>query len=197
MNILLLGPQSPFITTFLIKNGYTVFEHAEPIDTSFLNSKNISFAISYRYRHIVKPEIIDYLKGNIINLHISYLPWNRGSDPNLWSFLEDTPKGVSIHYVDPGIDTGDIITQKEITFDESFATLSSTYEILNNEIVQIFKDKWEQIINGSSSRIKQKGNGSFHRSKDKEPYEYLLQEKGWDTPVVNIKGKALTTPNKK
>jgi len=34
------------------------------------------------------------------------------ADPNVWSFIEKTPKGVSIHYLDAGIDTGDIIAQK-------------------------------------------------------------------------------------
>ena len=55
-------------------------------------------------------------KNNIINLHISYLPYNRGAHPNFWSFVENTPSGVSIHQVDSGIDTGKIVIQKQINF---------------------------------------------------------------------------------
>ena len=44
---------------------------------------------------------------------MSYLPWNRGADPNFWSILEDTPKGVTIHIMDESIDTGDILYQKD------------------------------------------------------------------------------------
>ena len=40
---------------------------------------------------------------------MSFLPYNRGSHPNFWSFVENTPKGVSIHEVSNGIDDGDII----------------------------------------------------------------------------------------
>ena len=44
------------------------------------------------------------MKRPIVNLHISYLPFNRGSHPNYWSFVENTPKGVSIHEIDEQIE---------------------------------------------------------------------------------------------
>lgn len=72
--------------------------------------------ISYGYRHIIPEEIIKKTKNPIINLHISYLPFNRGSHPNYWSFKEKTPKGVTIHFIDKGIDTGPILCQKEFFF---------------------------------------------------------------------------------
>ncbi len=191
MNILVLGPKPSKIGKYLSKRGYSILEYDDPVDEFLLQKENIGFAISFRYRHIIKPEIIKYLEGNIINLHISYLPWNRGSDPNLWSFLENTPKGVTIHYVDSGVDTGDIIVQKEIMFAESEMTLSTTYEILDNNIFQLFKDEWRQIIHGKAPRSRQNGIGSYHNSRDKEAYQYLLDQHGWDTSVENIKGKAL------
>ena len=191
MKILVLGPQPSKIAKYLSQRGHSVFACDEPIDEFLLKKENIGFAVSYGYRHIIKPEIIKYLEDNIINLHISFLPWNRGADPNLWSFLENTPKGVSIHHVDSGIDTGDIIFQKEVMFEESEETLSTTYEILDNEILQLIKDRWEQIINGKAPRFGQKGNGSYHSSKDKEPYLYLIEQHGWNTPVKYIKGKTL------
>lgn len=45
---------------------------------------------------------------------MSYLPYNKGTHPNYWSFIENTPKGVMIHEIDKGIDTGNIIVQKKI-----------------------------------------------------------------------------------
>ena len=38
-------------------------------------------------------------------MHISYLPFNRGAHPNYWSFKDNSPKGVTIHFIDNGIDT--------------------------------------------------------------------------------------------
>ena len=46
-----------------------------------------------------------------MNLHISYLPFNRGPSEFLVIF-DDTEKGVSIHLVDGGIDTGPILFKK-------------------------------------------------------------------------------------
>lgn len=191
-NILVLGPHHSPLSDFLLNQGFNVQEHGEPLSLSFLKDNNFNMAISYRYRHIIKPQIITYLNGNIINLHISYLPWNRGADPNLWSFLEDTPKGVSVHYIDAGIDTGDIIFQEKVFIDEEKATLSSSYEALNEKVIELFQENFQHIFSNNAKRYKQEGHGSFHRLKDKEPYLHLLAEKGWNTLVKDIKGKALT-----
>jgi len=42
------------------------------------------------------------------------LPYNKGSHPNFWSFIENSPKGVSIHEIDEGIDTGKLIASKKL-----------------------------------------------------------------------------------
>jgi len=76
------------------------------------------------------------LGNRAINLHPSLLPWNRGAHSNFWSFLEDTPKGVTIHIIDEGIDTGDILLQKKIKFDQSKETLRSSYGRLQQELQQ-------------------------------------------------------------
>ena len=191
MHILVLGPTSSPVSSVFQQNGYSLTEHSGPVDKIFLNKNSIDFAVSYKYRHVINRDIIDFLNGEIINLHISYLPWNRGADPNLWSFLEDSPKGVSIHYVDPGIDTGDLITQKQIFFDEYMHTLASTYEILNKEIIDLFVEYLDAIVTGNAPGIKQPEGGTVHKLKDKEPYLHLLDKKGWDTPVLEVKGKAL------
>ncbi|CAK0761940.1 hypothetical protein CCP3SC5AM1_20062 [Gammaproteobacteria bacterium] len=117
-----------------------------------------------------------------VNLHNSYLPWNRGADPNFWSFIEDSPKGVTIHYLDEGLDTGDIIIQKEVTFKSDNETLATTYEKLQSAIQELFKCHWEKIKTGDCDSRKQKGKGSFHKLKDKECLSHLLAD-GWNTRI--------------
>ena len=39
------------------------------------------------------------------------LPYNRGKNPNVWPIIDGTPAGVTLHYIDSGIDTGEIIHQ--------------------------------------------------------------------------------------
>lgn len=190
MRIIVLGGIPSPITSDLSERGHAVLEWENAIDVNFLEQEGIEFLVSYGYRHILKAPVVDWLPGRAVNLHISLLPWNRGADPNLWSFLENTPKGLTIHHLDHGIDTGDIIAQREIYFDSRVETLASTYQVLNNSIIQLFREKLADILSGTSPRIQQSGPGTCHRMRDKARFVHLLTE-GWDTPVWKLEGKAL------
>ncbi len=85
------------------------------------------------------------MQGQIFNLHISLLPYNREASPNFFSSIENTPKGVTIHQIDEGLDTGPILAQKELFFDESKETFASSYEKLILEIQMLFKENWSSI----------------------------------------------------
>ena len=191
MNILIASSHPERILPIVNGAGTVVFVIESRINEKYLADNNIEMIISYGYRHIIKKSIIEYVKGNIINLHISYLPWNRGADPNLWSFLENSPKGVTIHYIDEGIDTGDIITQKKIDFSSSCNTLKKTYNMLHDEMISLFNSVWLDIKAGNNARVVQKHGGSFHKLLDKEKYSYLLADKSWDTDISTLKGKAV------
>lgn len=191
MNVLVLGKNPSPIAPVLKETGCHIIERDIIIDVEYLRSMSVNFAVSYGYRHIVPESVIDYLNEKIINLHIAFLPWNRGADPNLWSFLEDTLKGGTIHYINEGLDTGDIIAQKEVLFEEDGETLATTYKKLGDEIVELFKQQWPYIMCGNVRRRRQPSGGSFHKVSDKKKFDYLLSEKGWDTPVHKLIGKAL------
>ncbi len=137
-------------------------------------SYDIGFIISYNYSHIVQPEIINRFPHRIINLHISLLPWNRGASPNIWSFLDGTPSGVTIHQLSEGLDTGDILLQEETSFDYAKETLKSSYNKLHTLIQRLFKDNWEVIKDGSVVPRRQGGAFTYHRAADLQPYKDIL-----------------------
>ena len=85
------------------------------------------------------------MQGQIFNLHISLLPYNREASPNFFSFIENTPKGVTIHQINEGLDMGPILAPKELFFDESKETFASGYEKLILEIQMLFKENWSSI----------------------------------------------------
>lgn len=161
----------------------------DKIDKKKIKEYLPDFIVSYSYSHLIKKEVIELMPQKIINLHISLLPWNRGADPNIWSFLENTPKGVTIHYVDEGLDTGDVIIQQEIVFDENKETLEWTYNKLQETMVSLFMDNWNKIKLWQIKPQKQIGSGSIHFRKDRIKFEHLIKEKGWQTPVKEIVGK--------
>lgn len=191
MLVLFLGPYNERITNHIKSFGDEVLNTENGIsEIKAIGLENIDYIISFGYRYIIPKEIIEKYNKRIINLHISLLPWNRGADPNLWSFLEDTPKGVTIHYIDEGIDTGEIIAQKEVKFpDINLTTLRNSYETLKIEIVNLFIKVWIDLKAGKINSKPQNHGGSFHCLKDKRKYDYLL-EYGWDTPVAELIGKA-------
>lgn len=188
MNVLVLRNTLTPVADIIRQHGDNVVEHSELIDLEILKKNNIEFVVSHGYRHIIKPPIVNFMRNRIINLHISLLPWNRGADPNLWSFLENTPKGITIHYLDEGVDTGDIISQREFQFDIGKETLASTYRKLNNEMVELFQKTWPLIRGGGNLRKPQQNGGTNHRVSDKNYFKRLLVN-GWDTPVSDILGK--------
>jgi methionyl-tRNA formyltransferase len=181
MKIIFLGPSGSPLLDYLRSVEDEVIDTADPVDLGFLQIHSPDFIVSYGYRHIIKKDILDRYRRRAINLHLAFLPWNRGADPNFWSFVENTPKGVTIHYLDEGIDSGDIIAQKEIKFSEN-ETLRTSYNKLQEEMQAFFKKQWKKIRLGKCDRKKQEGQGSFHKDKDKEALRHLLT-KGWDTPV--------------
>ena len=183
MKILYLGQRSPLID-FLMSLDDEVFVTENPVDIEFINASSPDFLVSYNFRHIIPKSVLDRFENKAINLHISFLPWNKGADPNFWSFVEKTPKGVTIHCLDEHLDTGDIIVQKEVALGNE-ETLATSYAKLHLEIQELFRQEWSKIKNGLYQRKKQDGSGSYHRLKDKEPLMNLLP-KGWDTSVEEV-----------
>ncbi|MCP5056114.1 MAG: formyl transferase [bacterium] len=180
--VLFLGPPESGLPAWIEGEGDVVTQTTARLTPQLLEEADASLLVSYGYRFILGKPVLDRFEGRAVNLHISLLPWNKGADPNFWSFLDSTPKGVTIHYLDEGVDTGDIIVQSEMSFDSEVETLATTYAALCAEIERLFQVAWVDIKGQSCPRRRQAGTGTSHRVKDKEPYLYLLTE-GWDTPV--------------
>lgn len=157
----------------------------DPISYEALEVHRPDWLISFGYRHIVPDSIIEAIEGRAVNLHISLLPWNRGADPNLWSWLEDTPRGVSIHWMTAGLDRGDLIAQRSVELSPRL-TLRQSYETLMHNIVDLFGGVLPQIRSGCVNREVQPSGGSYHRSSDKDSHTGAMPL-GWDTPCEYVR----------
>lgn len=189
MKVLWLGPFRPAIEECFRCEGDEPTRLEEPVTAGHPALSGAEALVSYGYRHIIPAEVLDSFGERAVNLHISYLPWNRGADPNLWSVLEDTPKGVTIHVLDAEIDTGPILVQREIAVLEG-DTLKTMYDRLSHAMEELFCDSWSGIRVGAIQSVPQSGEGTVHRSTDKARYEHLLIS-GWDTPLDKLVGGAL------
>lgn len=189
MKVLLLGPPHPVVEQHLLASGDTYRWYEGPLAPQFRPLRDAEFLVSYGYKHIIRPWVIELFPARIINLHISLLPWNRGADPNLWSILENTPKGVTIHLVDSGVDTGPILFQRDVAMAEE-DTLRSSYRRLSRAIEAMFEEHWVTIRAGKATPHPQTKQGTLHRLRDREKVAHLLTD-GWDTPVRQLIGRTI------
>ena len=153
---------------FLKQNNFEVSNTSKTI--TFKQIKKYNLIISYGYKKKINSEIIKKLKRPIINLHIGYLPFNRGFHPNLWSFLDNTPSGVTIHEIDQGLDTGPILFQKKVNFKSDASNFIQTYKILRKEIEKLFIFNFKKLANKKYRRINQRGIHTFHKENEKPPF---------------------------
>ena len=151
MKILILSPYPENLLDPLEEHGDTYIVNKEKIDLSFCKQKGIEFIISYGYRYRITKDILDYLPGKVINLHISYLPYARGAHPVFWSIYESSITGVSIHLVDEGFDTGNILFQKEVDYSREEDTFLSIYKKMQFEIEKLFRMNWKYLRNSQNN----------------------------------------------
>ena len=155
------------LINFLKKKNFKIknYQKIPPLEMF----RRSDFILSFGFRKIISENIIKKLRKPIFNIHLSYLPFNRGAHPNFWSFIENTPAGVSIHKIDKGIDTGNIILRKKINFNinlNKFSTFKKTYNFLFLEAENLFKNNFSKIYNKKYKKITTNDKGTFHYIKD-------------------------------
>jgi methionyl-tRNA formyltransferase len=170
------------IIKFLLKKGFYVECHR---NKKLVKRKinNYDLIVSFGYRKIISTEIISLLKRPIINLHISYLPYNRGAHPVFWAIVDNTPLGVSILEVDEGIDTGKIIFRRKNNSKlKKNETLRSIYNKLITDIENLFIKNFKKILSNKYISKIQNTNGSIHYKKD-----FPKNFKNWNKKISEIK----------
>jgi methionyl-tRNA formyltransferase len=79
---------------------------------------------------LLKKRIIEAAKGNIINLHPGFAPQYRGRYGAYWPIYNKEPElvGVTVHYINGGIDTGAILLQQQIDYSPDDTLKTITYK---------------------------------------------------------------------
>lgn len=140
---------------------YGAINEAELLDELKHLGCNIGFSIYFGY--ILSKQIIDQFPRGVINCHPAYLPYNRGSAPNVFSIIDQTPAGVTFHYLDEGVDTGDVITQERVEV-ESVDTGESLYVKLEQKCISAFMNLLPAIYeNNLTMNTRSLVEGSYHR----------------------------------
>lgn len=122
--------------------------------------------VSVGFDHLVPGDVLSIPPRGCINMHPSYLPFNRGKSPNVWSIVEGTPAGVTIHYMDEEFDTGDIIAQRQVETD--FADSGKDlHRRLETAQYDLFTEVWPDIEAGEIEGTPQSNErGTYHTTRD-------------------------------
>jgi methionyl-tRNA formyltransferase len=148
-----------------VLSSNTIYEEGTLARMSLMG---IDLIILAWWPYIIRPSVLAIPRVGCLNLHPSLLPYDRGKHYNFWTLVEDSPFGVTIHFVDPGVDTGDIAWQSQIP--KSWEdTGKSLYEKAQQEIVRLFKNNFADIKNGNIPRTPQdRQQGSSHFAREIE-----------------------------
>jgi methionyl-tRNA formyltransferase len=105
------------------------------------------FLLSVYYRNIIRNEILELVQGSL-NCHPSLLPDYRGCFSGAWAIINGEPKtGITFHKIDPGIDTGNILLQKDVEIRDT-DTAFSLYHKLVSHFIKHFESALELLISG-------------------------------------------------
>ena len=135
-------------------------------NTEFIKlAQSSDIGLSGYFGHKVPMQLIDRFKFGVVNLHPSLLPIGRGSHPVVWSFLKAKKQGATIHLMDSGLDTGQILWQSEIRTsisDTSESVYKKASEILLENVTHVV-DAW---VGGKLELISNSGDGITHKLSD-------------------------------
>ncbi|WP_102347878.1 phosphoribosylglycinamide formyltransferase [Bacillus sp. Marseille-P3661] len=114
-----------------------------------LQPLDVDLIVLAGYMRLIGGTLLSAYEGRIINIHPSLLPAFPGKDAIGQAFQAKVKvTGVTIHYVDEGMDTGPIIAQETVTVDED-----ETYESLEVKIQKVEHRLYPSTLNKLLAKI--------------------------------------------
>ncbi len=126
---------------------------------SIISKYNCDLFVSMSFNQIFKSEIINLAKYKTINCHAGKLPFYRGRNILNWALINDEKDfGITVHYMDEGIDTGDIILQRsyKISDEDDYASL------LKISYIECANILYDAIIMFKKGKVEGKNQSSIH-----------------------------------
>jgi methionyl-tRNA formyltransferase len=153
-----LGKENLTLKEFSYKNNipYYYLKKGDFDDFKFwLTNLNADLIVVRSMSQLLKKDILKIPKKGAINIHSAYLPEYRGPNPVFWQYYDYVLNpGVTIHFLDEGEDTGDIILQERFAI-KSGETLNDFYNKLSQIAIRLLMTSIEMIDEGTCKPIKQ------------------------------------------
>ena len=144
--------------------------------------------ITCAYGQIIPSEILDYPYYGCINVHASLLPKYRGGAPIHWARINgDDKTGVTIMYMDKSMDTGDIISVRELNIKDEDTTedLFDKLSVMGSELLI---ETLPSIFNETNDRIPQDSSASTYAYNIKREEETIYFDNDGKSIINKIRG---------
>ena len=139
------------------------FREAEGINE--LAALKPDYIISVHFPYIVPADVLAIPTLGTLNLHPAYLPYNRGWHTPSWAIADGTPYGATLHWMDEGVDTGDVALQRQVDVHAN-DTADSLYQRVLELELEVFRDAIPFLKSGMMPRQPQAGRGTAHSKRD-------------------------------
>lgn len=125
---------------------FTVLDYDEAASHISGGEIQVDWLLNLWGERIVHASVLGHIEDSL-NIHPSFLPYGRGSDPIPWAIIRDEPPGVSLHRMTQEVDGGEIWCQRRVTYDWP-ETGRSLYERVLRNCVDLFEEAWPVILGG-------------------------------------------------
>lgn len=138
--------------------------------------------VVYSMSHLLKESIFSIPRLGTINLHPSMLPRYRGPNPDFWHYYNmENSAAATVHFVDKGEDTGDIIFQEEISIPMGIRSPERLDLVVGKLGVSLILKALSSIANGTVSVTKQPLTSPTVRARNinREEHEMIIDWNNW------------------
>ena len=150
------------------------------------------FILSVQYDKILGHELLNYPEAGCVKIRYAVLPHDSGNFPIPWALIEKKPIGVTIHWMDDSIDSGDIIVSKEVDVKPN-DTAFSLYHKVTTEAFKLFKKYFPLILEKKAPRISQSENSKISHAIS-YPHDRNIDWE-WKAHKIDRMVRALTFPS--
>ena len=187
--IRILGPKSrnESIRKKLCEQGFEVIVSPDPYDADSVDEFSPDIILSSGYDRLLRPKTIQKYSQRVINLHAAYLPWARGIGTTLFATILRYPYGVSVHFINEGLDTGNLIARK-IVQTEQDDTLRTFYSKLLSATEDLFFESFPKIVSGQTNGVSQEELGEINTNRSRLQFESVMDicPNGYDTLIADL-----------
>lgn len=124
-----------------------------PKNIELLRQLRPEFLLSFYYRNMIRPEVLDLAVKGALNLHGSYLPRYRGRVPVNWAVINgETETGATLHYMVEKPDAGDIVDREKVPIAFTDTALD-VFTKVTEAAVTVIKRSWPKLLDGTAPRM--------------------------------------------